>query len=127
MDPLRQRREGRVRRAGVARRRPYADAAGLPGLKDVWQIDSGAVDELTALGAEVTDATLAERRTWRGIDDLATIVYTSGTTGRPKGCVLTHRSFFAEAATSWNGPQPLFRTGECSALLFLPPRTSSAA
>jgi len=31
-------------------------------------------------------------------DDLATIVYTSGTTGRPKGVMLSHRNIFSNAA-----------------------------
>ena len=33
-------------------------------------------------------------------DDLATLVYTSGTTGRPKGCELTHRNFVWNVAQS---------------------------
>jgi len=40
-----------------------------------------------------------------GPDDRAVMPYTSGTTGRPKGCVHTHRSvmFTAVAAPSWIG------------------------
>ncbi|MFV5995531.1 AMP-dependent synthetase/ligase [Streptomyces sp. NPDC056231] len=92
----------------------------LPELRSVWQIDKGAVDELTTSGAEVSDETVDLRSTGAKADDPATIVYTSGTTGRPKGCVLTHRSFFAECGNVVERLKPLFRTGECSVLLFLP-------
>ncbi|MEU3145169.1 MULTISPECIES: long-chain fatty acid--CoA ligase [unclassified Streptomyces] len=100
----------------------------LPALKHVWRIDrgtgedgeGGAVEELRRLGRDVTDETVEERSSVAGADDPATIIYTSGTTGRPKGCVLTHRSFFAECGNVVERLRPLFRTGECSVLLFLP-------
>ncbi|SDC22819.1 AMP-dependent synthetase/ligase [Streptomyces prasinopilosus] len=97
----------------------------LPGLEHVWQIDrgaagSGAIEELGRLGRDVADETVEERSSVAGADDPATIIYTSGTTGRPKGCVLTHRSFFAECGNTVERLRPLFRTGECSVLLFLP-------
>ncbi|MFJ2029251.1 AMP-dependent synthetase/ligase [Streptosporangium sp. NPDC087985] len=93
----------------------------LPDLKEIWRIESGALDELTVSGAEVSDETLAERRTGRGIADLATIVYTSGTTGRPKGCRLTHDNLLFTAKNVAQGPlEPLFTVDGRAALLFLP-------
>jgi long-chain acyl-CoA synthetase len=92
----------------------------LPLLKQMWRIDAGAVEALEASGSDISDATVEARAGVARADDPATIVYTSGTTGRPKGCVLSHRAFFAECGNVVARLRPLFRTGESSVLLFLP-------
>ncbi|MBM7776428.1 long-chain acyl-CoA synthetase [Actinokineospora baliensis] len=83
----------------------------------IWQLDGTAVDELTALGAGVDEGTVRGRTP--GADDLATVVYTSGTTGRPKGVVLTHRNLLAQARADLAAFPSLLRPGN-SMLVFLP-------
>lgn len=91
----------------------------LPALRDVWQIDAGAVQSLSALGEPVGHDTIAERRAGVVADDLATIIYTSGTTGRPKGCEITHRNLLFEVLAISPGLRALFNP-QGSTLLFLP-------
>ncbi|WP_432170656.1 AMP-dependent synthetase/ligase [Streptomyces sp. 1222.5] len=89
----------------------------------LWQLDAGALADLTTLGADVRDDDLAKRRAGTTPDTVATICYTSGTTGRPKGCVLTHANLHAEAANTVELLHPVFQavTGRtASTLLFLP-------
>ncbi|ATL27855.1 AMP-dependent synthetase/ligase [Streptomyces formicae] len=89
----------------------------------VRHIDGGALAELTALGADLSDEEVTKRRAALGPDSIATLCYTSGTTGRPKGCVLTHGNLHAEAANTVDLLHPIFKeiTGQVAAtLLFLP-------
>ncbi|WP_410668969.1 AMP-dependent synthetase/ligase [Amycolatopsis sp. cmx-4-68] len=93
----------------------------LPELAGTWQIegDSPAVEELAALGASLSDDELHARRREVGADELATIVYTSGTTGRPKGVELTHRNLLAEIRADIEAFPQLMEQGN-SLLVFLP-------
>lgn len=48
---------------------------------------------LAAAGTGVTDAELERHRSAASLADVASLVYTSGTTGKPKGCEITHANF----------------------------------
>jgi long-chain acyl-CoA synthetase len=67
--------------------------ADVPDLRDVWQIETGAFDDLVTAGRDTPEDTVLARIAAAQADDIATIIYTSGTTGRPKGCELTHGNF----------------------------------
>ncbi|MET7379991.1 AMP-binding protein [Streptomyces sp. NPDC005526] len=95
----------------------------LFGLRHLWAIEAGHVDQLAEAGAGVHDQEIDVRRGVLGPDTLATLIYTSGTTGRPKGCALTHGNFLAEVDNAVELLHPVFRAKtkeEPSTLLFLP-------
>ncbi len=78
---------------GELERTVLAEAAEKAGLAlRVWTMDDGERDlaQLRAGGEDVADDTLESRRAEVGPDDVATVVYTSGTTGRPRGVRITH-------------------------------------
>jgi long-chain acyl-CoA synthetase len=68
----------------------------LPALEHIVSMEptgrTPTVDDLRARAAETPEEELQRRLDAVGPDDVATIVYTSGTTGPPKGCELTHRN-----------------------------------
>ena len=92
--------------------------ADLPLIKDVWKIDTGDLDKLAASGKDVPDEEIERRRNLAKGSDLATLIYTAGTTGRPKGCMLTH-SNFVELTRNAHKAIPEVVNTESSTLLFI--------
>lgn len=65
-------------------------------LRRVLELNSSAIETLKFEGRGVDDALVDERIARTRSKDLASLVYTSGTTGRPKGCRLTHANWLSE-------------------------------
>lgn len=88
-----------------------------------WIIEQDGLARLAELGRDVSDGELAGRRAALTPESIATLVYTSGTTGLPKGCVITHFALDAEAANLNELLLPAFRQASAQApstLMFLP-------
>ena len=66
----------------------------LQGLQRVVDVDSAEADALWAMPAQANEEATAPSKPIieRQADDLAWLFYTSGTTGRPKGVMITHRN-----------------------------------
>jgi long-chain acyl-CoA synthetase len=90
----------------------------LPLIRNVWKIDTGDLEKLAASGTGISDEEIERRRNLAEGKDLATLIYTAGTTGRPKGCMLTH-SNFVELTRNAKEAIPEVVNTESSTLLFI--------
>jgi long-chain acyl-CoA synthetase len=93
--------------------------SGAPLIRNVWKIESDAIDQLVKVGRDIGDDVIEAKRKSAKLGDLATIIYTSGTTGQPKGCELTHRGF-VELSKNATLELPQVVAEGSSTLLFLP-------
>ncbi len=97
-----------------------ATAAGLDLDDEVLVLDDDAVGTRAERGRDVPEEQVHARRDAVTFDDLAGIVYTSGTTGRPKGVVLTHRHLASEVAGLLAHPIGTVASDGQRVLMFLP-------
>lgn len=91
-----------------------------PALKQILMIEGNALGALEGLGVAVSDEELNERVATVRADDLATIVYTSGSTGNPKGAELTHKNFVSITISASQALHEVVLDGHPRLLLFLP-------
>jgi long-chain acyl-CoA synthetase len=97
------------------------EQTGVPGL-GVWTIDTrpGAdLADLVLRGAGIPDSVVEERRLLAGLDSVATIVYTSGTTAAPKGALVTHGNFVGQVLNVAAAYTGVVREGG-NTIIFLP-------
>ncbi|HHX84116.1 MAG TPA: AMP-binding protein, partial [Actinomycetales bacterium] len=86
----------------------------------VVYLDDGGLEYLEERGHDVDPQVLDDAIATLGPDTPASIVYTSGTTGLPKGCVLTHANLLAECHGLLDHPIGTVGRSGNKTLMFLP-------
>lgn len=95
-----------------------AESAGLE--VRVLSLDSGAIAQIVEAGSSVPRRQVTERSEELTTESLATLVYTSGTTGTPKGVAITHGNFTDLGVNSHLWMPEIAGFPKSRLLLFLP-------
>ncbi|HTE53824.1 MAG TPA: class I adenylate-forming enzyme family protein [Kofleriaceae bacterium] len=108
--PMDARQPPREQLSLLAHARPRALVIDHPLWRELAAVAAGALDGVTIVVSEAPDREqLGSAVRWdaapavglsrppRGRDDIATVVYSSGTAGTPKGCMLHHRTYLRQA------------------------------
>ena len=88
----------------------------LPLVTKMWNLDKGDLDKLVKSGVDIKDEEIERRRNLAKGSDVATLIYTAGTTGKPKGCVLTHSNFFELSRNAKAALPEVVNPGTCTVL-----------
>ncbi len=92
----------------------------VEGIDRVLVLDDHALDDLAARADDEAFRALDERLAALRGSDVASIVHTSGTTGPPKGCVLTHHNLLWTVRQGLQRVEAAFEGERPSTLLVLP-------
>ncbi|MEQ4565101.1 AMP-dependent synthetase/ligase [Paenarthrobacter sp. CAP02] len=82
--------------------------------------DAPNLTSVSAVGVGIMDSELERQRSAATLADVASIVYTSGTTGKPKGCEITHGNFVLVARNVIPFLPELLMQQDARTLMFLP-------
>ncbi|CAN2203129.1 FAA1 Long-chain acyl-CoA synthetases (AMP-forming) [Candidatus Nanopelagicaceae bacterium] len=88
--------------------------------RHMWTMTDDVLTVLREAGKHIGDDEIDRRRNALTPASLATLICTSGTTGKPKGVQLTHSNFLSECGNVVQGASELFLKPGGSTLLFLP-------